>query len=92
MSDQEKETENVAPANELDRSPEKTQEKSSDEDEYPHGLRLVAVVVSLVLGTFLVALDNVSTSNNNHNHEIVLTFPLTDNRFHRHPQDHRSIP
>ena len=62
MSDHEKETETGTPANDVDGSPERTQEKSSDDDEYPRGLRLVAVVVSLVLGTFLVALDNVSTS------------------------------
>lgn len=29
-------------------------------DEYPHGARLTAIVVSLMLGMFLVALDNVS--------------------------------
>ena len=29
-------------------------------DEYPHGARLAAVVFSLMLGMFLVALDNVS--------------------------------
>lgn len=28
-------------------------------DEYPHGTRLAAIVVSLLLGMFLVALDNV---------------------------------
>jgi hypothetical protein len=31
-------------------------------DEYPHGARLAAVVISLMLGMFLVALDNVSFS------------------------------
>lgn len=29
-------------------------------DDYPHGARLAAVVLSLMLGMFLVALDNVS--------------------------------
>jgi hypothetical protein len=29
-------------------------------DDYPHGFRLIAIVISLMLGTFLVALDNVS--------------------------------
>jgi hypothetical protein len=29
-------------------------------DDYPHGFRLTAIVISLMLGTFLVALDNVS--------------------------------
>jgi hypothetical protein len=33
-----------------------------DDDGYPHGLRLAAIVMSLMLGTFLVALDNVSYS------------------------------
>lgn len=30
-------------------------------DEYPHGARLAAIVISLMLGMFLVALDNVSS-------------------------------
>jgi hypothetical protein len=30
------------------------------EDEYPHGARLAVIVLSLMLGMFLVALDNVS--------------------------------
>jgi hypothetical protein len=30
------------------------------DDGYPHGARLAVVVVSLMLGMFLVALDNVS--------------------------------
>jgi hypothetical protein len=29
-------------------------------DDYPHGFRLAAIIISLILGTFLVALDNVS--------------------------------
>lgn len=29
-------------------------------EEYPHGARLAAIVISLMLGMFLVALDNVS--------------------------------
>lgn len=29
-------------------------------DNYPHGLRLTAIVTTIVLATFLVALDNVS--------------------------------
>lgn len=36
-------------------------EKSATE-EYPHGARLAALVVSLLLSMFLVALDNVSCS------------------------------
>lgn len=34
--------------------------KASVTDEYPHGARLAAVVLSLMLGMFLIALDNVS--------------------------------
>jgi hypothetical protein len=34
--------------------------KARAADEYPHGARLAAVVFSLMLGMFLVALDNVS--------------------------------
>lgn len=34
--------------------------KADAADEYPHGARLAAVVCSLMLGMFLVALDNVS--------------------------------
>lgn len=34
--------------------------KAHATDEYPHGARLAAVVLSLMLGMFLVALDNVS--------------------------------
>jgi hypothetical protein len=36
-------------------------EKAPVDDEYPHGIRLAAVVFSLMLGMFLVALDNVSS-------------------------------
>lgn len=34
--------------------------KDSVAEEYPHGTRLAAIVASLLLGMFLVALDNVS--------------------------------
>jgi hypothetical protein len=33
---------------------------SEPTEEYPHGVRLAIIVVSLMLSTFLVALDNVS--------------------------------
>lgn len=33
---------------------------SQDDLDYPHGLRLAAIVGSLMLGMFLVSLDNVS--------------------------------
>jgi hypothetical protein len=32
-------------------------------EEYPHGARLAIIVISLMLSTFLVALDNVSDYN-----------------------------
>jgi hypothetical protein len=35
-------------------------ERTEAADEYPHGARLAAIVMSLMLGMFLVALDNVS--------------------------------
>jgi hypothetical protein len=35
--------------------------KTHADDEYPHGARLAALVISLMLGMFLVALDNVSS-------------------------------
>jgi hypothetical protein len=35
--------------------------KARAADEYPHGARLAAIVFSLMLGMFLVALDNVSS-------------------------------
>lgn len=34
--------------------------ESSTTVDYPHGVRLAAIVISLMLGMFLVALDNVS--------------------------------
>lgn len=34
--------------------------KAHATDDYPHGARLAAVVLSLMLGMFLVALDNLS--------------------------------
>lgn len=37
----------------------KPEEDASLPDEYLHGTRLVALTVSLLLGMFLVALDNV---------------------------------
>ena len=39
---------------------QETDEKDDAPDEYPHGPRLAALIVSLLLSMFLVALDNVS--------------------------------
>lgn len=41
----------------------KPEEDTSILDEYLHGTRLVALTVSLLLGMFLVALDNVRLPN-----------------------------
>lgn len=58
------------------------------DDEYLHGTRLTALTVSLMLGMFLVALDNVRS------HEILwfeyeADFILLDDHWHCHPKDHR---
>ena len=37
----------------------KTEEDVTDSEDYAHGSRLTALVISLMLGMFLVALDNV---------------------------------
>ena len=37
-------------------------EEVAPDDKYAHGARLIAIVVSLLLGMFLVAIDNVSNS------------------------------
>jgi hypothetical protein len=37
-------------------------EEVAPDDKYVHGARLTAIVVSLLLGMFLVALDNVRNS------------------------------
>jgi len=39
---------------------ENTEMDSHGADDYPHGARLTAIVISLLLSMFLVALDNVS--------------------------------
>ena len=40
---------------------ESVDSKTPDIQDYPHGVRLAAIAVSLMLGMFLVALDNVSS-------------------------------
>lgn len=42
----------------------KPEEDTSTPDDYLHGSRLIALTVSLLLGMFLVALDNVCIPNN----------------------------
>lgn len=44
----------VAPIGSIDTKP-------LNAEDYPTGIRLAAIVISLMLGTFLVALDNVSS-------------------------------
>jgi hypothetical protein len=62
-------------------------------DEYAHGARLTAIVVSLLLGMFLVAIDNVGSSRicGSHNMRRKLTIH-EDNHRNRHPKDHRRVP
>ena len=45
---------NADPINPVD-----DKEQVTPNDEYAHGTRLTAIIVSLLLGLFLVALDNV---------------------------------
>jgi hypothetical protein len=40
--------------------------ETPDQEEYSHGAQLTALVVSLMLGMFLVALDNVSCTLSRH--------------------------
>lgn len=44
-------------------------------DEYPHGFRLAAIVISLMLGMFLVALDNVGLWPLRHDEKLTEGFP-----------------
>lgn len=48
---------------EEDVSTEKTSPVADVDDDYPHGARLAIIVLSLMLGMFLVALDNVSLAS-----------------------------
>jgi hypothetical protein len=40
------------------------------DDKYAHGARLTAIVVSLLLGMFLVAIDNVRNSWSRSSHNV----------------------
>jgi hypothetical protein len=53
-------------------------------EEYIHGFRLVVLTVSLMLGMFLVALDNVSGIS----HGLNGADPV-DHSWYRHPKNHR---
>ena len=58
------------------------------EDEYPHGAKLLAIVVALILSIFLVALDLVRQTplKLRKSHQ---TDSPSDHRRHCYPQDHR---
>jgi hypothetical protein len=47
------------PKNDRDDHPSLTRDGDTTADDYVHGTRLVALAASLMLGMFLVALDNV---------------------------------
>jgi len=49
-------------------APAKVEEASSDEKEYPHGIQLIGIVVSLLLSIALVALDQVRIVTPPHYH------------------------
>jgi hypothetical protein len=53
-------------------------------EEYIHGFRLVVLAVSLMLGMFLVAIDNVSCICN-----ARYSADHVDHSRHRHPKNHR---
>jgi hypothetical protein len=45
-------------------------EEIATDDKYAHGTRLAAIVVSLLLGMFLVALDNVGNSRTGGSYDV----------------------
>ena len=56
-------TEITASSNEADPADlANNKEEVAPDDKYAHGARLTAIIVSLLLGMFLVALDNVRNS------------------------------
>jgi hypothetical protein len=57
------------------------------EPDYPSGLRLTAIVISLLMGMFLLSLDNVRY----HNFETAHADPLPEHNKHRHPPHHRRL-
>jgi hypothetical protein len=57
------------------------------EPDYPSGLRLTAIVISLLMGMFLLSLDNVRY----HSFEIANADPLAEHNKHRHPPHHRRL-
>lgn len=62
-------------------------------DEYAHGARLTAIIVSLLLGMFLVAIDNVGNSRIFGSQDARRKLTIReDNHRDRHPEDHRRVP
>ena len=60
-TDQSRQSSTIKIATESDKAvPDNSDPITTAEDEFPHGARFVAIVVSLLLGMFLVSLDNVS--------------------------------
>jgi hypothetical protein len=62
-----------------------------DDEEYPSGLRLFALIVSLMLGMFLIGLDNVRFHESSHQGDITDS-PSTDHHWDSNPKDHRRVP
>jgi hypothetical protein len=60
-------------------------------DEYPHGARLAVIVVSLMLSTFLVALDNVSDCCAIRIKTYKLTLSAQDYYWHRNSENYRRV-
>lgn len=58
--------------------------------EYPHGMRLAIIMVSLMLSVFLVALDNVSDWPSMK--VIKLTLPSQDYSCHGNSKNYRRVP
>ena len=59
--------------------------------EYPHGARLAVIVVSLMLSTFLVALDNVSDCPYIHIQTYKLTLSTQDYCWYSNSENHRPV-
>lgn len=66
----------------------KPEKDASLPDEYLHGTRLVALTVSLLLGMFLVALDNVRILGFLRS-EKRADYGLLDYHWHCDPKNHR---
>ena len=67
------------------------QSNEEAEMEYPHGVRLIVLVLAIVFSVFMLALDQVCRSISTPNlwEDTLLT--VQDNRSNRHPQNHRPI-